>query len=147
MSFLDVTDAKMPQGPTLPDGTYTASIDRCTVETTKTGSGKYLKVSWKIQAPEKFKGRLVFHNYNFENTSKQAEDIGRGEIKAFLQASGATTFAINSPTELCGTCCEIVVKTKSDDFGDRNTIVGYRSVAGQKGKSSTESSSSSIPGF
>lgn len=154
--FLDLTNDKAQERSfeLIPDGKYIASIDRCSVETTKSGTGKYLKVSWKIQS-EACNGRLVFTNYNFENPNQQAADIGRSEIKSFLQAAGATSFAIGTPSDLCGTCCEIVIRQKTDDHGAKNVIVGYNKIEGkapQKGNSSSSekssgASSSTVPGL
>jgi hypothetical protein len=71
----------------LPDGTYTAIINRSELKVTKAGNGQYLEVAFEIIEGDK-KGRLLFHKMNLQNPNPTAEKIGRAELAKLCQACG-----------------------------------------------------------
>ena len=74
----------------VPHGWYRFIVDTATVMPTKAGTGSYVKVVLSLIDPVG-KNRKIFHNFNIENPSEQAQKIGRSEFKKFLTAIGVTS--------------------------------------------------------
>jgi hypothetical protein len=54
-------------------------------------NGWSLATTFEVVEPPKFKGRKVFHNFNMENTSEKAQNIGRAQMSALCHAVGVLT--------------------------------------------------------
>jgi hypothetical protein len=71
----------------LPDGRYHFTVSWTDFKPTKSGTGHVAAVTLDvIDGP--FKGRKLFCNFNVQNTSAQAEQIGKAQFKRFLAATG-----------------------------------------------------------
>jgi hypothetical protein len=73
----------------VPPGDYMMEIvDNADVET-KSGSGRMLKLRWQVcdEASEYYR-QSVFQQINYINPSAEAQRIGRGQLKAILEAVG-----------------------------------------------------------
>lgn len=112
----------------VPDGTYEATVKKVSVVATKDGAGKRLKIQWAIE-DERFKGRTIFDDQNISLPGKEAATkIGQGNIKNRLTALGipsARDFA-----EMAGLSALIKIKTRKDDYGERNEVVTAKPVGG-----------------
>jgi hypothetical protein len=122
MSFVDLTDVKETTN-ILEPGEYSVSCVDAKRQLTKSGTGEYIKAQFKTEA-----GFIIFHNFNIKNDNKQAQDIGLGQLKSFVNAAGGN-LKLTSPDELCGLQCKVKVKTKSDDYGDRTVITTFKKPA------------------
>jgi hypothetical protein len=72
----------------LPNGIYVMEIDSSDVTPTKAGDGIILKTTNVVVEPEEYKGRKLFSNYNLENKSAQAQEIGQRQFAALCRAIG-----------------------------------------------------------
>lgn len=72
----------------LPNGVYSLEIEASDVVPTSTGSGTILKTTMVVLAPEEFKGRKIFNNYNLENANAQAQEIGQRQFASLCRAIG-----------------------------------------------------------
>jgi hypothetical protein len=72
----------------LPNGTYRMEIEASEVKPTKDGSGTLLKVTCSVIDPEDYRGRKLFNQYNLENKSAQAQEIGQKQFAALCRAIG-----------------------------------------------------------
>lgn len=74
----------------LPNGIYRLEIEASEVKPTKDGSGTLLKVTCSVIDPEDYRGRKLFNQYNLENKSAQAQEIGQKQFAALCRAIGVT---------------------------------------------------------
>jgi hypothetical protein len=70
----------------IPDGDYTLkAIDAEEKETAK--GGTMIKAKYEVVDGE-YAGRWIWHNFNVVNASATAQNIGRGQLKAWATACG-----------------------------------------------------------
>lgn len=74
----------------LPNGIYRIEIEASEVKQTANGKGTILKVTNTVIAPEDFAGRKLFNNYNIENESAQAQEIGQKQFASLCRAIGVS---------------------------------------------------------
>lgn len=72
----------------LPNGIYRMEIEVSDVAPTKDGKGTILKTTNVVVDPEEYRGRKLFNNYNLENQSAQAQEIGQKQFAALCRAIG-----------------------------------------------------------
>lgn len=72
----------------LPNGIYKLEIETSEIKETSNGKGTVLKVTNVVVEPEEYKGRKLFNNYNLENESAQAQEIGQKQFAALCRAIG-----------------------------------------------------------
>ncbi len=114
-------------GP-IPEGWYTAVITDAVLKETRSGTGHYIKLSWKIEGP-KSAGRLVWQNLNVRNDNPKAEEIGRRQLGEVSRAIGLAK--ISDSDQLIGGRCEIKIVIRNDEtYGSSNEIKGVRAVSG-----------------
>jgi hypothetical protein len=65
-----------------------------------------------------FEGRSLQVRYNIVNDSPRAEEIGRGQLRHYLDAIGNLT--PKSEADLCGVPVLITVETRKSNFTGRN---------------------------
>lgn len=71
----------------LPEGDYKVAVLDGELKTTKAGNGTYVAMSFAV-ASGPHKDRRIFSNFNIENPSEKATQIGRAQFKRFLAALG-----------------------------------------------------------
>jgi hypothetical protein len=130
----EVFDIKdLPQGNNndytpLPDGWYTTHINAASLESTKAGTGSYIKVRYDITGPT-HQGRVVFGNFNVRNPSTKAEEIGRQQLGDLMRSIGLTRVA--DTDQLVGCNCQIKLTTKvQEGYEPSNEIRGWKAVEG-----------------
>lgn len=72
----------------LPNGIYKLEIETSEIKETSNGNGTVLKVTNVVVEPEEYKGHKLFNNYNLENESAQAQEIGQKQFAALCRAIG-----------------------------------------------------------
>lgn len=109
----------------LPDGKYTAIMTESEVVPTRSGTGKILKATFTI-FEEKYAGRKVFHNFNIENQSEKAQQIGLGQLKSCYLAMGLKSLPADS-SELHDLPLTIKVgrSKATEQYPERNEIKGW----------------------
>jgi len=126
MFNLDLTDTKESTGfaPITP-GTYFLIMDTCEVKDTKSGTGSYINAKFKIlEGPAE--GRFLFHMFNIKNENEKATEIGLGQLKSFMKCAGSQDFKLTNVLDLIGLRCDAVIKTRSDDYGDKSVISYFK---------------------
>lgn len=74
----------------LPNGVYRIEIEASEVKATSNGKGTILKVANSVIEPEAFAGRKLFNNYNIENESAVAQEIGQKQFASLCRAIGVS---------------------------------------------------------
>lgn len=77
-----------PDYEELPNGIYRMEVTEADVAPTKSGNGTILKTVNEVVEPEDYKGRKIFNNYNLENVSAQAQEIGQRQFASLCRAMG-----------------------------------------------------------
>lgn len=86
MSFFDSIEEANGVGGIIPAGWYTVMATSCSLENTKSGSGKRLSVVFEIIKGE-FKGCKIFEIFNVINQSELAQRIARSNLKSLYNAA------------------------------------------------------------
>lgn len=125
----NVTD--LPQGTNyevLPEGWYSSTISGAEIKSTKAGNGQYIAVQYSITGPT-HQGRVVFGNLNIKNPSAKAEEIGRQQLGDLMRAIGLSS--VSDTDQLIGGQLNIKLTiNKSEQYGDRNDVYGYKALLG-----------------
>lgn len=112
----------------LPPGWYEATITESSVNTTKAGTGQYIKIKYEITGPT-HQGRTVYGNINISNPSAKAEEIGHQQLGELLRA--ANIDVLSDTDQLIGVNAQIKLKIrKSEEFGDSNEVQGFKAIEG-----------------
>lgn len=115
-------------GP-IPAGDYKAMLQAMETKTTKNGDGKYIAATFQIIEGE-CEGRLIWANYNIENASEKAVQIGKSELADFLRA--VDNPRPKSTQELLEPPTPFILKVGIDkNDPERNRVKGYASVNGK----------------
>jgi len=72
---------------TLPAGWYELAAVSVEDKETRAKTGRYLKIEFNVVG-EKYKGRKVWNMYNYENPNATAQNIGKAQFKALVEAVG-----------------------------------------------------------
>jgi hypothetical protein len=113
------------------------------VKATKTGTGQYIAVKYTITGPS-HQGRVLFGNLNIKNQSPKAEEIGRQQLREILEAIGLSK--VEDTDQLIGHGLQIKVSVdKSEQYGDRNEIKGFKAIAGGAPKVAVVSTPAAAP--
>lgn len=130
--FFDATntDTSVLEGyDVLPKGDYKLSVDGLMVKSTKSNTGKFIAATFSV-ASGTYASRKVFANFNIENESAQAQQIGKAQFATFLKAVGKTT--LNSEDELSTLTDKVFMAslTVKDDktYGPKNEVKKYWSI-------------------
>lgn len=71
----------------IPDGEYILKALDAEEKTTAKGDGSYIKVKFEVAKGE-YAGRLLWQNFNVNNPSPKAQNIGRQQMVAWATACG-----------------------------------------------------------
>jgi hypothetical protein len=110
----------------LPAGPYRVYIDKAETKENKNGKGFHVSVTIKVVAGD-YEGRLIFQNFNIENNSEKAQQIGRAQFKKMLVGIGAPVVFESEQqmrSAVTGKVCWVKVgQRKRSDNGDiENTV-------------------------
>lgn len=114
------------QSNLVPKGVYLVQVEKAELADTKSG-GQMIKVQFNITG-EQQNGRKLFEQYNIANENPIAVQIGLGQIKSLVVASGANLSKFQSPQQLIGLECLVNVKEYEDDYGAKNAITNYKKL-------------------
>ena len=105
----------------IPEGTYDAKTTQADLKTTKSGTGKYIRLRWDITGPT-HQGRVVWQNLNIQNQNPMAEEIGQKQLREMADAIGLTG-KITDTDQLVGGHAKIkVIIRKQDGYDDQNDV-------------------------
>ena len=137
MSFLDLTNTPVSSNELLPDGIYLTKIAKSELKDTKSGTGQYLNIQFKV-IDGQYEGKSIFNTYNVKNDNATAVKIGMEQLKSLLFHAGAP-FTLAAPSDIEGFDVVLKVGNKSDSYGDKNIIKGYTTKAMLKTSLKTDS--------
>lgn len=110
------------------NGDHVIVVDDAEVKETKSGTGEYINIRWKVEA----NGNTFYQMYNIKNDNKKAVDIGLGQLKKMMLAAGAEPKAA-SVDELIGLRVLARLENKEDDFGEKIVIKSYKKAPAVSG--------------
>ena len=111
----------------IPAGWYTVRINSASLETTKAGTGQYIKCRYDVLGPT-HEGRALFGNLNISNPNPKAEEIGRQQLGDLMRAIGLNQ--VQDTDQLIGGECQVKVSVKDDpNYGPGNEIKGWKALA------------------
>lgn len=130
MAKLNFNTSEIESQPTfeaLPAGWYPVQIISEEQKEAKSGNGEYVKFEFEItEGP--YKGRKLWDQYSLWHTNAQTVEIAQKAIKSIAEAVGIET---DDTEQLHNRVFDVkVIIEKSDEWGDRNRIRGYRKHAG-----------------
>jgi len=106
----------------IPVGDYRVIISRTDDKVTKKG-GRMLSAGMEVIEGE-YKGRWIWHNFNYECANDIAQRIGQQQLKAICDAIGKPK--LNSPEELKNKPFNIHVKVVKNEFkGELENAMSY----------------------
>lgn len=128
MSFsFDLNQVNDLSGGAIPAGTYRAQVETAELKDTKAGTGKYIECQFVV-VDENQNGRKFWEIFNIMNPNPKAVDIGLGRIKQMILAAGGEPGLFNSEEVLIGLECLVTLKVFTDEYGEKNKIVGFKSL-------------------
>ena len=109
----------------LPAGEYEAIIVASSMDMTKDGTGKFLKLELQILNGE-YQNKKLFDRLNLINPNDQAVQIARGTLSAICRAVGVMT--PHESTELHNRPLRIKVGIREGkgEYNDQNVIKAYK---------------------
>lgn len=87
------TEQRSGDFPNLPNGVYSLEMEAGDVIQKNENTPQHsitVKMTAQVVSPEEFAGRKVFVNYNIQNPSAQAQDIGNRQFQCLIRALGLT---------------------------------------------------------
>ena len=128
MFEFNLDEVEASNGGPVPAGTYLVQVEESELGETKKG-GQMIKVMFNIVG-EQQNGRKLFEQYNIVNDNPKAVEIGLGQIKSLVLASGASISMFKTPEQLIGLECLVKIKVYEDDYGEKNSITSYKKLGG-----------------
>lgn len=95
--FFNAAEEKEVSFAPIPKGVYKLTCVNVELGPNKSGTGDLLKVEFSVDGQGE---RKIFSNFNVKHSNKQAQDIGRGQLKDLCEKGGRPT--LNQPTDLIG---------------------------------------------
>lgn len=138
-------DAVTDDREILEAGNYVAQIIESELADTRTG-GKMLRLTWEIIDGPKAK-RRVWENLNIINSNPDAQAIAERSLKRICAAVGHTGVLSNSeslhfkPVEIT-----VAIQPAKGEYGESNTVKGYKAVGAAPASTGTTASSSAPAG-
>jgi hypothetical protein len=125
LNELEESEIKGGDFSPLPDGWYPAMTSQSIEKNNKSNDGHHVQVTFTIDDGA-FKGRLVWGTYNIDNPSPTAQQIGLGEMKRMMLASGVEKMSDVSDLDDRFVWIKVATDKKQPD---RNVIKAYRADA------------------
>lgn len=143
LNFNGAGQEAMDDFSVVPADGYNVQIIKSEVVQTKKKDGTLLKVQFKI-IDGKFKGRIVFGQYNLTNPNTQSVEISRKQMKTLCDAIGKPD-GVKDSNEMHNIPLQIKVSIKPAKgvYAEQNEIKFYSKYDGQKVEGDTTSNSGS----
>lgn len=129
--YTDLPEMEEQDYSPIPPGSYDVEIQKVSLEDTKAGNGKYLKLMVKIINP-KYVGRLLFTNITVSNPNPVAEEIGEQKIMTLVRAGKLENFTITNRQMLVGVKFNCTVELCNSEWNgtitQRNEIKYFRAT-------------------
>lgn len=109
----------------IPAGQYDAQITESDVVSTKSGSGRMLKLTWEILSGP-FANRKVWQNVNIENQSEKAQEIGQRELANICEATGAGAIRDSQDLHFKPCLVQVGIEPGQGNYPDKNIVKRVR---------------------
>lgn len=107
----------------LPAGEYLAAIAKSEVKETKNGSGRYINLEFEVMdGPAK--GRRFWTMLNLWNANQQTVEIAQRALSSICHAIGK--LRVSDTEELHGAPMLVRLGVKTDSYGEKNDVKGYK---------------------
>lgn len=127
----------------LPEGWYSTTISEAGLQSTKDGTGSYIKLRLDVTGPS-HQGRVLFANLNIRNKSAKAEDIANQQLGEIMRAIGLPK--LDDTDQLIGRSLSVKVKTShSEQYGDKSECKAFKSIDGSSPSVSVAAPSKATP--
>ena len=113
----------------IPAGEYQLMCEEAEEKATSSGTGSYIKAKFRVLGPS-HADRFIFMNFNINNPSAKAQEIGRRQVSGWAAAcgypnAGDTDELLNRPFY-----ADVVIEPASGQYGPQNRINGYKMPEG-----------------
>jgi hypothetical protein len=139
-SQVDTTDTFAP----LPAGEYVAAIVESDWKDTKSGTGRYLKLTLEILEGE-HAGRRVWDMLNLENSNQTAVDIARKSLAGICHALGIMIPRDSSTLHDKPLRIKLAVQAASGGYEASNRVKGYLPAGGKAAPASAPAPGGKAP--
>ena len=109
----------------LPKGYYKAVALKEEENTTKDGTGKYIKMEFEITSPPEFNKRKIWNNFNIVNQSLTAAKIAKEQLGHFAWAVDVKELNDTSQLLYKEVIIDVGIQPAKGDYKESNKIVGY----------------------
>lgn len=118
-----------PQGDrsVLPAGEYIACIVKSEVRDAKTAGNRYINLEFEVFDGQA-KGRRFWTMLNLWNSNAQAVEISTRELSSICHAAGK--LRVSDTEELHGIPMLVKLAVKTDSYGEKNEVKGYKPMNG-----------------
>jgi len=128
----------------IPQGEYEMMCEEADEKKTSAGTGVYIKAKFRVLGPTN-EGRFIFMNFNIQNPSAKAEEIGRRQISGWASACGRPNAAdtdelLNLPFK-----ANVEIEPGSGQYGPQNRINGYKVLGSAAPKASAPAAAKPTP--
>ena len=112
----------------IPAGWYRCRITEASLETTKAGTGQYIKCRYDVlDAPHA--NRVFFGNINIRNPNPKAEEIGAEQLGKLMRSIGLAR--VSDTDQLVGGVMQVKVTIRqSEQYGDSNEVKDWKADGG-----------------
>ena len=114
----------------IPPGEYPMHITQSSMETTRDGRGRFLRLDLEIlEGPEA--GRHLTERLNLENPNEKAVEIAQRTLRAIVFAAGLSSCTDSEQLHACRMLVRVTVRERQDQPGAMvNEIAGYKQAGG-----------------
>lgn len=105
----------------IPTGEYTAVITASDMKDTKSGSGKYLQLTYQIVDGE-YKNRLIFENINLINSNEVAVQIAQKTLSSICHAVGVLHPKDSNELHDKPLLIKVGIRPASGEYQEQNVI-------------------------
>lgn len=114
----------MGDNSVLPAGEYVAAIVKSDLrQSKKNPNNSYINLEFEVQDGEK-QGRRFWTMLNLFNENDTAVEIAQRELNSICQACGK--LRVNDSEDLHGIPMLVKLAVKTDSYGDKNEVKGYK---------------------
>lgn len=115
------------RGDPIPAGWYTVIAKEANLEPNSQATGQLVKVKFEV-ADGPYKERVVFSNFNVQNSSEKAQEIGQKQFSALCHAVGE--LMITDTAQVCNKPLKVRIKIRAaqGEYEAQNEITAYKDV-------------------
>lgn len=131
-------------GP-VPAGWYSALVEESSIESTKDGTGTYIKMKLKIIEPQQFMNRVIFQNFNIKNNNQQAVDIAMGQLSALSHAVGVLNWQDTQELHQRPMKIRVKVRPAQGEYEAQNAITAFKPATENVALGPVDSAQAGVP--